>query len=62
VQSNDNSHTPRLRARGSIWEERNAKTKFKVKFKVKVKAKVGRSIHPHQDHVQTPPSINLLFS
>jgi hypothetical protein len=44
-----NGHTPRLRARGGIWEERNAKTK--VKFKVKFKAKVGRGIHPHQDHV-----------
>jgi hypothetical protein len=53
VRSDDNGHTPRLRARGGIWEERNAKTKVKVKLKVKVKvkAKVGRIIHPHLGHV-----------
>jgi hypothetical protein len=47
VRSYDNGHTPRLRARGGIWEERNAKTKVKVKSKVKFKAKVIRNVHPH---------------
>jgi hypothetical protein len=57
VQSNDNGHTPRLRARGGIWEERNAKTKVEVRLKVKVKAKVDRSIHPPR----IDPPINFLF-
>jgi hypothetical protein len=53
VRSDDNGHTPRLRARGGIWEEINAKTKVKVKLKVKVKAKakVDRSIHPPRGQV-----------
>jgi hypothetical protein len=35
--------TPRLRARGGSWEERNPKTKVKVM--VKVKAKVVWNVH-----------------
>jgi hypothetical protein len=48
-----NGKTPRLRARGGIWEERSAKTKVRVK--VKVKAKVVRSVHPPR----IEPPINL---
>jgi hypothetical protein len=50
-----NGKTPRLRARGGIWEERSAKTKVRVKVKVKVKAKVVRSLHPPR----IDPPINL---
>jgi hypothetical protein len=62
VQSdNDDGHTPRMRERGGIWVERNAKTKVKVRLKVKVKvkakAKVDRSIHPPR----IDPQINFLF-
>jgi hypothetical protein len=61
VRSDNNGHTPRLRARGGIWEEKNAKTKDKVKLKVKVKAKVDRSIHPPRDHALTPHQLSFLF-
>jgi hypothetical protein len=53
VQSYD---TPRLRARGGSWEERNPKTKVQVKdmIKVKVKAKVVWNFLP-------PPRIDPAF-
>jgi hypothetical protein len=40
-------NTPRLRARGSSWEERNPMTKVKVKVKVKVKANIVWSVYHH---------------
>jgi hypothetical protein len=47
-------NTPRLRAMGGSWEERNAKNKVKVKGMVKVKAKVVCNVRP-------PPRIDPAF-